>query len=135
MASSWSVYYLIFLSGVLSLALPALLSLASRWVAPPERPEPSVATRPALTSEGGFNTRFLIGANVTVSLMGFLLLLIPLVGSYGNLARERLLIAVACLLSVVAFSGVALLYASVKGDLGWIKSVESPEVAPEANDA
>ncbi len=125
MASSWSVYYLIFLSGLLSLALPAVLSLASRWVSPQAKRADVARSRQPVTRDGGFNTRFLIGANVAVSLMGFLLLLIPLVGSWGSLAKERIVVAVACLLSVAVFAAVALFYASVKGDLGWIKTIET----------
>ncbi len=125
MASSWSVYYLIFLSGLLSLALPALLAMASRWVAPRKRAEDAPKPAYTVTRNGGFNTRFLIGANVAVSLMGFLLLLVPIVGSWGGLAKERVVVAVACLLSVTLIAAVALLYASVKGDLGWIRTIDS----------
>ena len=134
MPTGWDVYYLVFLSAVLALGIPASLTLISRLIKRKELPGAPTSDReypqpaPTLHAKLGrrLNTRFFSGASAAVLLMAFGLLLIPCAGllkqGHGSEEATRALIAI---LSLAGFASLALLYSVRKGDLNWLKDFQS----------
>lgn len=139
MPSSWDVYYVVFLSALLALGVPAFLAVISFLLSSrpraggrdaAARPEAPSSSRTLLGSR--INARFFLGVNASLLLIALALALIPCAGALGPDKTDpvylRSLIAI---ISLAAFAGLGLLYASRKGDLSWVSSIQLPRpVAP-----
>lgn len=135
MPSSWDVYYVVFLSAFLALAVPALLALVSRAVrsgkrSPVETPSPiEHAEAPRNHLGRRINARFFLGVNAALVLITLGLALIPCVGILQNPetvgGAGRTLVAI---ITLAGFAGMGLFYSATKGDLSWISSYrDAPE--------
>jgi hypothetical protein len=139
MPSGWDVYYVVFLSALLALAVPAVLGMISSIFVPSRgvrggdsRPTPQVpgedlgAAVPAVepTALGRrVNTRFFLGANAALILITLALALIPCVGTLqGTSSHQVLFRGLIALVSIAALAGLGLLYSARKGDLDWLSS-------------
>ena len=134
MASGWSVYYVVFLSALMGLVFPVVLGLASALVSPKDRrPYRNLKlSRPEVEPQARINTRIFLGANVATLLIALTLVLIPCVAGLGGFIRREPVedpavpaALVVGILSIVAFLALGLLYATRKGDLGWLSSRRS----------
>lgn len=133
MPSSWNIYYVVFLSAVLSLVLPGFLALVSRFMLKKRKisstgertfiRKPTVSQPQDPSSVGQkVNTRFFLSANVSLILVALMLILIPCVGAFHpendfELALRGFLVVA----TLGLFAALALLYAARKGDLNWLK--------------
>jgi NADH:ubiquinone oxidoreductase subunit 3 (subunit A) len=138
MPSSWDVYYVVFLSALLALGVPALLGLFSYLVSAerggranhknssaPRKPVKNTVTADLLRKK--INARFFLGVNAALILMAIALILIPCTGMLQQATDRgtffRCLIAI---VSLATFCGLGLLYSSRKGDLSWVQSFQKP---------
>lgn len=141
MPSGWEVYYVVFLSAILALSIPAALAMLAYLLSPKRSSREPAALEvvinqdfpslpgleedtPAPSDSLGrrINTRFFLGANAAMILIVFPLALIPCVGtlsSAGSTAGGRGLVAI---VTLALFAALGLLYAARKGDLDWLKS-------------
>lgn len=130
MASSWDSYYVVFLSAIFSLSIPALLALISfiffskhkrvQKKAPPV--DASSKNRTILGQR--VNVRFFLAANASLVLMALALELIPCAITLQGANQEGLLKGLIAILSLAIFSILGLLYAIRKGDMGWLSSFQ-----------
>ncbi|MCM2278021.1 MAG: hypothetical protein NDJ89_08075 [Oligoflexia bacterium] len=129
MPSSWNVYYVIFLSALLALGIPAVLALISYAVSPKrarKRLSPEVLDEVPAANETvlgkRINTRFFLGVNAALVLLALVLALVPCAGMLQRGAQElglaRSLVAI---VSLGTFAAIGLLYCVKKGDLSWLK--------------
>ncbi|MFL5812046.1 MAG: hypothetical protein ACJ763_00595 [Bdellovibrionia bacterium] len=130
MPSSWDVYYVVFLSALLALGVPALLGLFSYLVSA-ERGKASAQKKPvqnAVTAEllrRKINARFFLGVNAALILMAIALILIPCTGMLQQATdRGTFLRCLIAIVSLATFCGLGLLYSSRKGDLSWVQSFQ-----------
>lgn len=136
MPSGWEVYYVVFLSALLALGIPATLGLLSRLFfakrtdtqlqsQKADLPIVSDPSESSVTSKH-VNTRFFLAANSALVLIALGLLMIPaavmLRPSTGEAGNENLVSGLVAILSVIVFAGLGLLYSARKGDLNWIQS-------------
>jgi hypothetical protein len=124
MPSGWDVYYVVFLSAVLALAIPGGLKLVSFFAGNRKQHAEEHARATEAPSLGRrINTRFFLSANAMLIVITLALLLIPCVGALRLGIEKRdshgSLIAI---VSVAGFSALGLLYSGRKGDLSWLKS-------------
>ncbi|MDR3607477.1 MAG: hypothetical protein P4M08_08860 [Oligoflexia bacterium] len=129
MPSGWAIYYIVFLSALIALGIPATLALISSLVSSKRGPAspPAPPSRDKLGQR--INARFFLGMNATLTLTALVLILIPCAGVMRNANGDRA-VALRALLAIVSISGLAglgLLYSSRKGDLRWIHSFQRPE--------
>src|SRR5690242_6120879 len=97
MPSGWDVYYVVFLSALLALAIPMTLAAISFFVSPqktkqitPEKVLHEELARSRL-ADHRVNTRFFLAANAALILMTLILILIPCVGVL-HLEENRILV-------------------------------------------
>lgn len=135
MSSSWNVYYVIFLSALLALAIPAMLMAVSRIASAKKSPKPlridvlGEVPRRDLTSLGSrMNTRVFLGVNAALALMCIFLVLIPCVGviKSGSPSDEAVR-ALLVIISLAVIASLGLFYAAKKGDLSWLRSFQKRE--------
>jgi NADH:ubiquinone oxidoreductase subunit 3 (subunit A) len=133
MPSSWDVYYVVFLSALLALGVPALLGLFSYLVSAERGKSPEAASekkpiKNAATAEllrRKINARFFLGVNAALILMAIALILIPCTGMLQQATdRETFLKCLIAIVSLASFCGLGLLYSSRKGDLSWVQSFQ-----------
>jgi hypothetical protein len=131
MPSSWDVYYVVFLSALLALGVPALLGLFS-YLASAERgktlqtggPTKNVANSALLRQK--INARFFLGINAALILMAIAIILIPCTAMLQQaMGQEAYLKGLIAIVSLATFCGLGLLYSSRKGDLSWVQSFQS----------
>jgi hypothetical protein len=134
MPSGWDVYYVVFLSAVLALAIPAGLGLVSILMSGRgKRPGPSSATPvPPVRDESALgrrmNTRFFLSANAALALIALGLVVIPCAGTLqAGETRAEVLRGLVAIVSIAGFAAIGLLYAARKGDLDWLRSYRSGE--------
>lgn len=138
MPSSWNVYYVIFLSAVLALGIPATLAFVS-FVALP-RQQRKKARHDALVeaTEGAvlnqtilgkrINARFFMGVNASLVLITLMLALIPCAGMIRAGAEPiGLLRATVAVVTLGAFAALGLFYSARKGDLSWLRTHQDDE--------
>ncbi len=116
---------MVFLSSALALFIPFGLSVfawllrgfeAGRKTSPAD-----LAQREKLGAR--MNTRFFLGANSALALIGLALLLVPCASALGTApAREGKSRAAVAIAVVAAIAGIGLLYASRKGDTRWLST-------------
>jgi hypothetical protein len=133
MPSGWNVYYVVFLSALLALAIPALLGLIS-WVVAKKSPRRTVSIGSAGPALGRrINTRFFLSANVALILVTLALVMIPCVGNLSKSAsRAGVIQGLISILSISGFAALGLLYTARKGDLDWLRSFTVPASDPDA---
>lgn len=141
MPSSWDVYYVVFLSALLALGVPAVLAVISFLVSsrPGGRPRPqavrsdapgcaALSSRTLLGSR--INARFFLGVNASLLLIALALALIPCAGTLRPENTDPVFLrSLIAIISLAAFAGLGLLYASRKGDLSWVSSIQAPRPA------
>ena len=132
MPSGWDVYYVVFLSALLALAIPAILWLISRSlfrenkrVAPAaveQRTSQALElTRTVLGQR--MNARFFLAANAAVVLITLILALIPCAATFqSDRTPDELLLGLASIVTIAGFAALGLFYSSKKGDLAWLKT-------------
>lgn len=128
MPSSWNVYYVIFLSALLALGIPATLGLISSLVSPPapkKKLHQEVLDEVALVNETTLgkriNARFFLGVNSALLLISLMLILVPCAGMLRSGDQPvGLLRAMVAIVSIACFAALGLLYAAKKGDLSWL---------------
>ena len=139
MPSSWNVYYVVFLSAGVALAIPGLLALVSAGVSRLSRsssPQPK-AVRSEVFEESPVenqvslgkrtNVRFFLGMNVALLLVSSALLLIPIVGVFKSGAGATVGVRAAfTLFTISIFAALGLFYAVRKGDVAWLMTYRSP---------
>lgn len=139
MPSSWDVYYVIFLSAVLALGVPATLAVVSHLVSPrkmKKRLNARVLDELTETDESclgkKINARFFLGVNAALILLALAILLIPCAGvlrkSEGPLSILRALVAI---VGTTSFAALGLLYSAKKGDLSWLGTFQGGK--PDGN--
>lgn len=147
MPSSWDVYYVVFLSAVLALGIPAILAAISYLVSPRRRLKSGVAPladkRSELASPEGspfaltpvenrvalgrrINARFFLGVNASLVLITLVLALIPCAGMIQprEVSSGVLLKGLIAIITIALFAILGLLYSARKGDLSWITSYQ-----------
>jgi NADH:ubiquinone oxidoreductase subunit 3 (subunit A) len=139
MPSSWDVYYVVFLSALLALGVPALLGLFSYLVSaergassarkksePTRKPVQNAATAELLRRK--INARFFLGVNAALILIAIALILIPCTGMLQQATdRGTFFRCLVAIVSLAIFCGLGLLYSSRKGDLSWVQSFQKPK--------
>jgi NADH:ubiquinone oxidoreductase subunit 3 (subunit A) len=142
-SSGWDTYYIVFLSAILALAVPALMSALS-WAldlkgspAPDknrefqEKEATGLLERPHGTLDHRMNTRFFLAANAALVIITLALALVPCISTFAPNAVAgstgssfKGLIAV---VSVATLAALGLLYSARKGDLSWLKTFQSED--------
>lgn len=138
MPSGWDVYYIVFLSAVLALGIPAALAVVSYVVSPPgqkikgRKQQPlkgfnavlADATETNKTQLGQkMNARFFLAINAALVLITLMLALVPCVGLIQpGTDHEGLLHGLVAIVSIAGFAALGLLYSARKSDLGWLRS-------------
>lgn len=132
MISSWDSYYVVFLSAILSLAIPAGLALISILLFPRSKAKglksPKFhAGKPNRTILGQrINIRFFLAANAALILITLALALIPCVTTLQtdpqSSQKSELVHGLASIVTLAGFAVLGLLYSVRKGDMGWLSS-------------
>ena len=131
MTTGWEVYYLVFLTGIISLVLPLALGVFSFILTFKGKTKSGKAKveRPVkIYRDEKINTRFFLMINVASVLIALSLILIPISGVFqvgfadGSEDKRLWVLAV---VSVAGFLALGLFYAARKGDLGWIRDHKS----------
>jgi NADH:ubiquinone oxidoreductase subunit 3 (subunit A) len=137
--SGWNVYYIVFLSGALSLVVPAFLALFSFFVSSKQREKNEPQSQEALTSaETTFsenptgatkrtNPRAFVALNSALALISLSFLILPCV---VNLQSNALL-GLVCILSICLMASLGLFYGIRKKDLDWLMSYRSFTKGPK----
>jgi NADH:ubiquinone oxidoreductase subunit 3 (subunit A) len=135
--SGWSVYYIVFVAGALSLAVPVLMTLFSFIVSgssrrgfkprtPGQRPsKPSDDENPTAAGKRT-NPRAFGGLNAALALIAMALLLLPCTITLS----ANPILGLLCVLALSVMAVLALLYGIRKKDLDWLSSYK-PEHAPK----
>lgn len=135
MPSSWNVYYVIFLSAVLALTIPAKLTLISHFFFPRKgnkrlraRVLDEVGTKNETLLGRRINARFFLGVNSALILITLVLVIIPCVSQLHDQGNKNALIrALVAIITVAGFSALGLIYSIKKGDLSWLGSFQKAE--------
>ena len=129
MASSWDSYYVVFLSGVLSLGVPLMLALISFVFFPKNRntKQQSLPSKKSQSSPQGklnqsINVRFFLAANAALVLIALALELIPCAATIQSGSNEFLLKGLISVISLAGFAALGLTYAAKKGNMTWLPS-------------
>ncbi len=137
MMSSWDSYYIVFLSAILSLAIPGALALISFAFFPKirrskqDRPVDGSANLLSRTILGQrVNVRFFLAANAALVLITLALELIPSATTLQAENKDGLLKGLIAIVSIASFAALGLLYSVRKGDMGWLSSFQS-KLPPE----
>lgn len=136
MTSSWDSYYIVFLSAILSLSIPALLAVISIVLFPRSQPSHPVGRadkKPLVNLQDGFklnrtilgqriNVRFFLAANAALILITMALALIPCATTLQTENRDGLIKGLISIVTIAGFAVLGLLYSVRKGDMGWLSS-------------
>jgi hypothetical protein len=132
--SGWSVYYIVFVAGALSLAVPVLMTLFS-FIASGIRPNlkagssgskdrrsnpssrPSDDENPTAAGKRT-NPRAFGGLNAALALLAMALLLLPCTITLSS----NPILGLVCVLTLALMAALALLYGIRKKDLDWLSS-------------
>jgi NADH:ubiquinone oxidoreductase subunit 3 (subunit A) len=120
MPSGWEIYIVLLISGGIALGLPMGLALLSRAILG-SRPKAREDVEASTPTAPRINTRFFMAVHLMLLMVGFALLLIPVVASISQPSSSRIEPAVLIIVLSVSM-GIGLAYSSAKGDLAWIKS-------------
>ncbi len=128
MNSSWDSYYIVFLSAVLSLGIPAVLAVVSLVFFPKikqirREQQKSLAIERNRTILGQrINIRFFLATNAAIILITLALALVPCVTTLQSENRGGLISGLISIFTIVGFSILGLLYSVRKGDMGWLST-------------
>lgn len=134
MPSGWGVYYVVFLSALLALGIPAVLALLSHLVSTrraggskPGADAVLSAQQPIELDKSSLgrrmNTRFFLSANASLVLITLGLVLIPCAGILQpETGRAGILRGLIAIVSIAGVAALGLLYSARKGDLNWLNS-------------
>jgi NADH:ubiquinone oxidoreductase subunit 3 (subunit A) len=144
MPSGWDVYYIVFLSAFLALAIPAALAAVSYLVSPRIRGRKQRALKDFNTvlADSGepnrtvlgqkMNARFFLAANAALILIALMIALIPCVGMLQpGTDSEGILRGLIAIVTIASFAALGLLYSARKGDLSWLRSYYRGEERPK----
>jgi NADH:ubiquinone oxidoreductase subunit 3 (subunit A) len=136
--SSWDSYYIVFLSAILSLGIPASLGIISylffqkrqkgqkRHQGRAGGQNIASHSRPNRTLIGQkMNVRFFLAANAALILITLALELIPCVVTLQSQTQEGLVKGLVSIITLSAFAVLGLLYSVRKGDMGWVSTFQS----------
>ncbi|MGZ3689703.1 MAG: hypothetical protein ACXWPM_02450 [Bdellovibrionota bacterium] len=130
MASGWDVYYVVFLSAVLSLVIPIALSafskIFSKGHAARKVPGPSMPKKSLDHADLGerVNVRYFMAANAAMVLIALVLILLPCISTIQSGDHPALIRGILAVVSIAGFAALGLLYSVRKGDLGWLESYQ-----------
>lgn len=140
MMSSWDSYYIVFLSALISLAVPGSLALISYVFFPKSARRKTALAQDKLsvssnrTSLGQrVNVRFFLAANAALVLITLALALIPAATTLQPEHPEGFLKGLIAIVSIACFSVLGLLYSVRKGDMGWLSSFSKSELEERKN--
>jgi NADH:ubiquinone oxidoreductase subunit 3 (subunit A) len=135
MTSSWDSYYVVFLSAILSLGIPAVLAAISlilfprnpsinksRRIEQSKEFEAHKANRTILGQR--INVRFFLAANAALILITLALALIPCATTLKSENLDGLLKGLVSIITIAGFAVLGLLYSVRKGDMGWLSSFQ-----------
>jgi NADH:ubiquinone oxidoreductase subunit 3 (subunit A) len=144
MPSGWDVYYIVFLSAFLALAIPAALAAVSYLVSPKIKGRKqrelkdfntvlADATEPNRTVLGQkINARFFLAVNAAMILITLMLALIPCVGMLQpGTDSDELLRGLIAIVTIASFAALGLLYSARKSDLSWLRSFHRGDERPK----
>ena len=138
MIKSWDSYYVVFLSGILSLGIPLSLGLISFIFFPKRKktqPTDSFSpTAPLLNRAKPYqsiNVRFFLAANAALVLIALALELVPCVATLQSGGKETLLRGLISVISLASFSALGLIYATKKGNMNWLPSSHIKSSEPD----
>ena len=128
MTSSWDFYYILFLSAILSLCIPASLAAISFIFFPKAERRPSVPQN--LKGEKSnqtilgqrINIRFFLAVNAALILITLALELIPCATTVQSQNKEDLMKGLVSIITLAGFAVLGLLYSVKTGDMGWLSS-------------
>jgi len=133
MTSSWDSYYVLFLSAVLSLGIPASLAVISVLFFPSRKlkkakPAKGLVGKSNRTILGQrINVRFFLAANAALVLITLVLALIPCATTLQTENREGLITGLLAIITIAGFAVLGLLYSVRKGDMGWLSTYNEKE--------
>jgi NADH:ubiquinone oxidoreductase subunit 3 (subunit A) len=128
MTSSWDSYYIVFLSAILSLCIPASLAFISFIFFPKNKLKDRQYSKlrggePNRTILGQrINVRFFLAANAALILITLALELVPCATTVQSENQEGLIKGLISIVTLAGFSVLGLLYSIRKGDMGWLSS-------------
>jgi hypothetical protein len=136
MPSGWSIYYIVFVAGALSLAVPVLMTLFS-FIASGIRPsfkagapssqnlrsKPSDDENPTAAGKRT-NPRAFGGLNAALALLAMALLLLPCTITLSS----NPILGLVCVLTLALMAALALLYGIRKKDLDWLSSYKPEQL-------
>lgn len=128
MTSSWDSYYIVFLSAILSLAIPASLAAISIIFFPKTKqkrltPQNLTVGKSNQTILGQrINVRFFLAANSALILITLGLELVPCATTVQSQNMEGLIKGIISIVTLAGFAVLGLLYSIRKGDMGWLSS-------------
>jgi NADH:ubiquinone oxidoreductase subunit 3 (subunit A) len=133
MTSSWDSYYIVFLSAIVALGIPAALWAVSFLLFPKEKvrkaksltPIEPIPNRTILGQR--INVRFFLAANAALVLITLGLALVPCVTTLQSDHREGLLTGLISIITIAGFAVLGLLYSIRKGDMGWLSTYRTKE--------
>jgi len=141
MTSSWDSYYIVFLSAILSLGIPAVLAIISLLLFP-RNPLVSktkwLQQLPDFNGKNGkvgfganrtvlgqrINIRFFLAANAALILITLALALIPCATTLKSENQAGLVKGLISIVTIAGFAVLGLLYSVRKGDMGWLSSYQ-----------
>lgn len=144
MTSSWDSYYIVFLSAVLSLGIPATLAVISfvffqrgkgKNKSKNSGNNSFPLTKPNRTVIGQrINVRFFLAANAALILITLALALVPCATTLQLENREGLVKGLFALVTISGFAVLGLLYSVRKGDMGWLSSFQTDNYKEKRNE-
>ena len=124
--SGWEIYYVVVLSAMLALGIPAALATLSFLFSRSHKKRPKSRTNEELGEISGLgnriNARFFMAANAALILVAMALVLVPLVGSVQP--RGTALRSLLAVVSISSLAALGLLFALRKGDLSWLTTYQ-----------
>ncbi len=132
MTNSWDTYYILFLSALLSLGIPASLFIISLLFFPNRKLRKSKSSSPQSNQKLNktilgqrINVRFFLAVNAALVLITLAIELIPCSLTLQSQTGDGLVKGVISIVSIAGFAILGLLYSVRKGDMGWLSSYQS----------
>lgn len=136
MSKNWDSYYVVFLSGILSLGIPMTLAFISSLFLRKRREGEkgiTLSKRPTLSDllrgqrpKGGLdqkiNVRFFLAANASLVLIALALELVPCAAVLHSGKNELLIKGLISIVTLASFAALGLIYSSRKGNMDWLPS-------------
>lgn len=142
MPSGWEVYYVVFLSATLALAIPLILWGLSHLFrsgkkesneqkkihfSQEEGIDPPLFIPPPAVLGRRMNVRFFMAANAALLLITLGLVLIPCVGALAA-SPETGYVGIFVIISIASSAALGLLYSARKGNLAWLGTYQKRDL-------